>query len=71
MALVTGFLTFDAPIGRVLAAEVAEVFPRITAPVHHICGNHDRDHLGVAQNEAILGRSLQNDVHDCADWQIA
>ena len=30
---------------------------RRSAPVHHINGNHDRDHLEVADNEQILGQS--------------
>lgn len=53
-----------------LEAEVAEAFRAIDVPVHHICGNHDRDHLSVAQNEEILGQSLQNEVLDAGDWQI-
>lgn len=54
-----------------LEAEVAEAFRAIKAPVYHICGNHDRDHLSVAQNEEILGQSLQNEILDMGDWQIA
>lgn len=54
-----------------LETEVAETFKTVTAPVHHTCGNHDRDHLSVAQNEEILGQSLQNEVLDAGDWQIA
>ena len=54
-----------------LEAEVADVFKTIDVPVHHICGNHDRDHLSVAQNEEILGQSLQNELVDLGDWQIA
>lgn len=54
-----------------LQQEVAEAFKAVDAPVHHICGNHDRDHLSVAQNEEILGQSLQNELLDCGDWQIA
>lgn len=54
-----------------LEAEVAEAFKAVKAPVHHICGNHDRDYLTTAQNEAILGQSLQNELLDCGEWQIA
>ncbi|WP_167648795.1 metallophosphoesterase family protein [Mameliella alba] len=54
-----------------LEAEVAEAFKAVNAPIHHVNGNHDRDHLTTAQNEDILGQSLGNDVLDCGDWQIA
>ena len=54
-----------------LETEVAEAFNAVEAPVFHICGNHDRDHLSVAQNEDILGQSLQNEVLDFGTWQIA
>lgn len=54
-----------------LEREVATAFAAINAPVHHICGNHDRDHLSVADNEQILGQSLQNEILDMGDWQIA
>lgn len=54
-----------------LETEIADAFKAVNAPVYHICGNHDRDHLSVAQNEEILGQSLQNEVLDMGDWQIA
>lgn len=54
-----------------LEREVADAFKAVNAPIHHICGNHDRDHLNVAQNEEILGQALQNTVLDIGDWQIA
>lgn len=54
-----------------LETEVAEAFKAVDAPVHHICGNHDRDHLSVAQNEEILGQALQNELLDIGAWQIA
>lgn len=53
-----------------LEREVVEAFRAIKLPVYHVCGNHDRDHLCVAQNEDILGQSLQNEVLDAGDWQI-
>lgn len=53
-----------------LEAEVAEAFKAVNAPVYHVCGNHDRDHLSVAQNEEILGQSLKSEVLDFADWQV-
>lgn len=54
-----------------LEREVAQAFNAVDAPIHHICGNHDRDHLSVAQNEEILGQRLASEVLDCGDWQIA
>lgn len=43
---------------------------RAVAPVHHVCGNHDRDFLSVAQNEAILGQRLAHQVLDLGAWQL-
>ena len=54
-----------------LETEVAAAFARIDVPVHHICGNHDRDYLTVAENEEILGKPLANELLDLGDWQIA
>jgi hypothetical protein len=53
-----------------LAAEVAEAFRAITVPTWHLNGNHDRDHLSVADNEALLGQSLGHEVHDLEGWRI-
>jgi hypothetical protein len=53
-----------------LEAEVAEAFRAIAAPVHHICGNHDRDHMSVADNEAILGQPLGHATLDIGGWRI-
>lgn len=61
----------DETTDHALEVEVAEVFQRIKAPVYHVCGNHDRDNLSVAQNEEILGQNLQNELLDFQDWQIA
>lgn len=55
----------------VLERDVAEAFQQVDAPVHHINGNHDRDHLDVSDNEEILGQSLQNETFDLGDWRIA
>lgn len=54
----------------VLAAEVAEAFRAVPAPVWHLNGNHDRDHMSVADNEALLGQSLDHAVHDIDGWRI-
>jgi len=61
----------DAETDRRLEAEVAEAFRAVQAPVWHLNGNHDRDHLSVADNEEILGQSLGHAVHDLGDWRIA
>ena len=53
-----------------LEGEVADVFARLNALVYHICGNHDRDHLTVAENEEILGVDLHSQVIDLGDWQL-
>lgn len=60
----------DAETDRRLAAEVAEAFRAINVPVHHLCGNHDRDHLTVADNEAILAQSLGHALLDIGTWRI-
>lgn len=54
----------------VLEREVAEAFREMDAPIHHINGNHDRDHLEVSDNEEILGQSLRNSTFDAGDWRI-
>jgi len=54
----------------VLQHEVAAAFRLIDAPVYHLCGNHDRDHLDVADNEAILGQSLANTTLDIGAWRL-
>jgi hypothetical protein len=63
----------DAQTDARLQREVAEAFRPIAevAPVFHICGNHDRDHLGVEDNEAILGQPLQHATIDVAGWRVA
>lgn len=54
-----------------LEREVAEAFAPIQAPRFHLCGNHDRDHLSVAENEAILGQPLGHRVVDLGGWRLA
>lgn len=53
-----------------LQAEVAEAFRAVSAPIWHLNGNHDRDHLSVADNEQILGQALGHEVHDLGGWRI-
>lgn len=54
-----------------LETEAAAMFAQITQPVHHVCGNHDRDFLTVAENENILGQSLANETIDLDGWTLA
>lgn len=54
-----------------LQAEVADAFRAIDAPIRHICGNHDRDHLTVADNAEFLGQDLASETLDLGDWRIA
>jgi len=61
----------DTETDRRLQTEVAQAFRAVAAPIWHLCGNHDRDHLTVAENEAILGQSLGHEVHDVDGWRIA
>ncbi|RMC36025.1 metallophosphoesterase family protein [Paracoccus alkanivorans] len=61
----------DSQTDARLEREVAEIFARLDMPVHHICGNHDRDHLSVAENEEILGAKLDNELIDLGEWQLA
>jgi predicted phosphodiesterase len=54
----------------VLAREVAEAFRPINVPRFHICGNHDRDHMDVADNAELLGQELGNTTIDLGGWRI-
>lgn len=53
-----------------LEREVADAFRALSAPVFHICGNHDVDFLSVAQNEQILGQRLDNQVLEIDGWTL-
>lgn len=53
-----------------LESEVAEMFRAIPRPALHINGNHDRDHLSVAENEAILNQPMGHEVHDIEGWRL-
>jgi 3',5'-cyclic-AMP phosphodiesterase len=57
-------------VDLVLEREVARAFRAIDVPCHHLCGNHDRDFLTVADNEAILGQSLKHEIVDLGAWQL-
>ncbi|MBU1176419.1 MAG: metallophosphoesterase [Alphaproteobacteria bacterium] len=60
----------DAETDLRLERDVAEAFKAVDAPVLHICGNHDRDHLSVADNAEILGQDLSNQTIDVGDWTL-
>ncbi|WP_296574437.1 metallophosphoesterase [Phreatobacter sp.] len=54
----------------VLQKEVAEAFAPIAQRRFHLDGNHDRDHLEVADNDAILGRQVGHETIDIGAWRI-
>ena len=54
-----------------LEREVAAAFASFTLPRFHIVGNHDRDFLSVADNEAIFGQDLTYRCIDLGSWRIA
>ncbi|MEO0679461.1 MAG: metallophosphoesterase [Pseudomonadota bacterium] len=58
----------DAATDLRLEREAAAMFAPIAQPVKHICGNHDLDHLTVAQNEEILGQSLAHETVALDGW---
>lgn len=53
-----------------LQKEATEFFAPLQAPVAHICGNHDVNHLSVQDNENIIGQSLSSEIIDIDDWQL-
>lgn len=61
----------DNPTDLRLEEEVAKVFVRLEVPIHHLCGNHDRDHLSVQDNAEILGAAFDHRIVDLGDWQLA
>ncbi|MDF1716222.1 MAG: metallophosphoesterase [Antarcticimicrobium sp.] len=61
----------DAETDARLQREVADVLAGLDAPLQHICGNHDRDHMSVAENAEILGAPLDHEMIDLGDWQLA
>ncbi len=60
----------DQPSDLRLQCEVAEAFRTVSAPRYHICGNHDLDHLSVAENEKIFGQSLASQTIDIGGWRL-
>jgi 3',5'-cyclic-AMP phosphodiesterase len=60
----------DRDADLALQREVADAFRAIKAPRYHVCGNHDRDFLTVADNEAAFGQSLTSQIVDLGSWQL-
>lgn len=62
----------DPQTDILLEREVDAAFApiRALAPVYHLCGNHDRDFLSVAQNEEILGQPLSHQTLDLGGWRL-
>ncbi|MCB9948044.1 MAG: metallophosphoesterase [Rhodospirillaceae bacterium] len=60
----------DPETDRRLAREAAAMFAPIAAPRLHVCGNHDRVHLSVEENEEILGQSLGHQTVDIDGWTL-
>lgn len=60
----------DRAADLALMRDVADAFGALDAPTHHICGNHDRCHLSVRENEEIMGQVLANERIDAGRWQI-
>ncbi len=60
----------DAATDARLAEEVAAALRPIAVKLHHICGNHDREFLSVAENEAILGQRLGHETIDAGGWRV-
>jgi Icc protein len=60
----------DAAVDLALEREVAAAFRPINTPLLHICGNHDREYLSVAENEEILGQSLAHQAIDVGKWRV-
>jgi len=55
---------------RDLLAEIAEALQPLDAPLFHILGNHDVNHLSPADNAAILGQSLDHHSVDINGWHL-
>ena len=61
----------DLVCDRQHLAEVASAFKSLTKECHHLTGNHDVVYLSVAENEKILGTSLQHHSLDRQGWHLA
>lgn len=54
----------DKPTDTQLQQEVMAIFQDLTVPHVHLLGNHDMDNLTRAENEAVLGVSLEHASQD-------
>jgi hypothetical protein len=61
-------LDHDADLA--LEREAAAMFAPIAQPVRHLCPNHARDHISVAENEEILGQTLGHETFDLDGWTL-
>jgi len=55
---------------RDLLADVAGALQPLDAPLFHILGNHDVNHLSPADNAAILGQSFDHQSIDINGWHL-
>jgi Icc protein len=53
-----------------LERDVVAALRPITTPLFHVCGNHDREDLSVAENEAVLSQSLAHETIDAGAWRV-
>lgn len=60
----------DPETDRRLQREVADAFRPLSGPTLHVCGNHDRDHLSVAENAEILGQALGHATVNLGGWTL-
>ncbi|MGM0700834.1 MAG: metallophosphoesterase family protein [Pseudomonadota bacterium] len=60
----------DPGTDRRLAREVAEVLADIRCPRFHVNGNHDLEHLSVAENAELLGQPMAHEVVSLGDWDL-
>ncbi len=63
-------LDLDRETDLHLEREAADMFSPIDAPIHHICGNHDRAFLSTADNAEILGQPMENEAIDLGGWTL-
>lgn len=60
----------DGDQDDVLMAEVAAAFAGISAPRVHLIGNHDLNHLNVADNARIMGHDMASQSRDIDGWHL-
>lgn len=55
---------------RQVASEVAATFATFNGPRYHVLGNHDVANMSIADNEEILGQSMQSSVVDLGEARL-